>query len=151
MATTFDLCFAAERRRLHSYSALTFVSYFLPYLEIRSILLLKSHLHMLCFINLSTYFWMAFPAICAHFLSFFFQILLDWPWWLVSSINCDWVFLQIYLQVYVLKRPYVDEFLQKMGELFECVLFTASLAKVWIKAFSILFLKPLRLVPEISA
>jgi len=34
------------------------------------------------------------------------------------------------LQVYVLKRPYVDEYLQKMGELFECVLFTASLAKV---------------------
>ena len=32
-------------------------------------------------------------------------------------------------QVYVLKRPYVDEFLAKMGELFECVLFTASLAK----------------------
>ncbi|KAL3855480.1 hypothetical protein ACJMK2_014691 [Sinanodonta woodiana] len=32
-------------------------------------------------------------------------------------------------QVYVLKRPFVDEFLQKMGELFECVLFTASLAK----------------------
>ncbi|XP_077997976.1 carboxy-terminal domain RNA polymerase II polypeptide A small phosphatase 1-like isoform X2 [Glandiceps talaboti] len=32
-------------------------------------------------------------------------------------------------QVYVLKRPYVDEFLQKMGELFECVLFTASLSK----------------------
>jgi hypothetical protein len=33
-------------------------------------------------------------------------------------------------QVYVLKRPYVDEFLQRMGELYECVLFTASLAKV---------------------
>lgn len=33
-------------------------------------------------------------------------------------------------QVYVLKRPYVDDFLQKMGELYECVLFTASLAKV---------------------
>ena len=33
-------------------------------------------------------------------------------------------------QVYVLKRPYVDEFLIKVGELFECVLFTASLAKV---------------------
>lgn len=32
-------------------------------------------------------------------------------------------------QVYVLKRPYVDEFLKKMGELYECVLFTASLAK----------------------
>lgn len=37
-------------------------------------------------------------------------------------------------QVYVLKRPHVDEFLQKMGELFECVLFTASLAKVRLKA-----------------
>lgn len=34
------------------------------------------------------------------------------------------------LQVYVLKRPHVDEFLQRMGQLFECVLFTASLAKV---------------------
>ena len=33
-------------------------------------------------------------------------------------------------QVYVLKRPHVDEFLRKVGELFECVLFTASLAKV---------------------
>jgi len=32
-------------------------------------------------------------------------------------------------QVYVLKRPNVDEFLQKMGELYECILFTASLAK----------------------
>jgi len=32
-------------------------------------------------------------------------------------------------QVYVLKRPFVDEFLKRMGELFECVLFTASLAK----------------------
>ncbi|CAD6184416.1 unnamed protein product [Caenorhabditis auriculariae] len=32
-------------------------------------------------------------------------------------------------QVYVLKRPYVDEFLAKVGEKFECVLFTASLAK----------------------
>lgn len=33
-------------------------------------------------------------------------------------------------QVYVLKRPYTDEFLEKIGSLFECVLFTASLAKV---------------------
>lgn len=32
-------------------------------------------------------------------------------------------------QVYVLKRPHVDEFLQRMGELYECILFTASLAK----------------------
>lgn len=39
--------------------------------------------------------------------------------------NCTPVF-----QVYVLKRPHVDEFLKRMGELFECVLFTASLAKV---------------------
>ncbi|KAK3569072.1 hypothetical protein QTP86_021520 [Hemibagrus guttatus] len=33
------------------------------------------------------------------------------------------------ISVYVLKRPHVDEFLKRMGELFECVLFTASLAK----------------------
>jgi len=32
-------------------------------------------------------------------------------------------------QVYVLKRPFVDLFLSKMGEMFECILFTASLAK----------------------
>ncbi|CAF0979840.1 unnamed protein product [Rotaria sordida] len=32
-------------------------------------------------------------------------------------------------QVYVTKRPHVDEFLRRVGELFECVLFTASLAK----------------------
>ncbi|XP_067909565.1 CTD (carboxy-terminal domain, RNA polymerase II, polypeptide A) small phosphatase-like a [Heterodontus francisci] len=35
----------------------------------------------------------------------------------------------LHSQVYVLKRPHVDLFLQKMGQLFECVLFTASLAK----------------------
>lgn len=36
-------------------------------------------------------------------------------------------------QVYVLKRPHVDEFLKKIGEMFECILFTASLAKVrWV-------------------
>uniref|UniRef100_A0A8C5PHW2 Mitochondrial import inner membrane translocase subunit TIM50 n=1 Tax=Leptobrachium leishanense TaxID=445787 RepID=A0A8C5PHW2_9ANUR len=38
-------------------------------------------------------------------------------------------------QVYVLKRPHVDEFLRRMGEMFECVLFTASLAKVRATAF----------------
>lgn len=32
-------------------------------------------------------------------------------------------------KVYVLKRPHVDEFLKRMGQIFECVLFTASLAK----------------------
>jgi RNA polymerase II subunit A small phosphatase-like protein len=29
----------------------------------------------------------------------------------------------------VTKRPHVDEFLRRVGELYECVLFTASLAK----------------------
>ncbi|CAF1534376.1 unnamed protein product [Adineta ricciae] len=33
-------------------------------------------------------------------------------------------------QVYVTKRPHVDEFLRRVGELYECILFTASLAKV---------------------
>lgn len=32
-------------------------------------------------------------------------------------------------QVYVTKRPHCDEFLKRMGEMFECILFTASLAK----------------------
>jgi len=32
-------------------------------------------------------------------------------------------------QVYVLKRPHTDTFLERVGHLFECVLFTASLAK----------------------
>ena len=35
-------------------------------------------------------------------------------------------------QVYVLKRPHCDEFLRRMGEMFECILFTASLAKVCV-------------------
>lgn len=34
--------------------------------------------------------------------------------------------------VYVLKRPHVDLFLQRVGELFEVVLFTASLSKVGV-------------------
>lgn len=46
-------------------------------------------------------------------------------------------------QVYVLKRPHVDEFLQRMGQLFECVLFTASLAKVR-PAFCVLHPAPSR-------
>ena len=32
--------------------------------------------------------------------------------------------------VYVIKRPGVDNFLKKMGEIFEVVVFTASLSKV---------------------
>ncbi|CAJ0760165.1 9119_t:CDS:2, partial [Entrophospora sp. SA101] len=32
--------------------------------------------------------------------------------------------------VYVIKRPGVDQFLKKMGELYEIVVFTASLSKV---------------------
>lgn len=32
--------------------------------------------------------------------------------------------------VYVIKRPGVDTFLKKMGEIYEVVIFTASLSKV---------------------
>ena len=35
-----------------------------------------------------------------------------------------------YHNVYVLKRPGVDEFMRKMGEIYEVVIFTASLSKV---------------------
>ena len=49
-------------------------------------------------------------------------------WYNILGSYC----MYLLFQVYVLKRPYVDEFLKKMGELFECVLFTASLAKVGI-------------------
>ena len=35
-----------------------------------------------------------------------------------------------YHNVYVLKRPGVDEFMRKMGEIYEIVVFTASLSKV---------------------
>ena len=49
----------------------------------------------------------------------------------LTLCHCNFVNLIFFIsQVYVLKRPHVDEFLQRMGELFECVLFTASLAKV---------------------
>jgi RNA polymerase II subunit A small phosphatase-like protein len=33
--------------------------------------------------------------------------------------------------VYVIKRPGVDNFLKKMGEIYEVVVFTASLSKVY--------------------
>eukprot|EP00042_Codosiga_hollandica_P024967 m.108176 g.108176 ORF g.108176 m.108176 type:complete len:224 (+) comp51725_c0_seq2:102-773(+) len=36
-------------------------------------------------------------------------------------------------QVYVAKRPHVDKFLKRMGDLFEVVIFTASLAKARIR------------------
>jgi len=50
-----------------------------------------------------------------------------------KPVECDFIVHveiedQIY-QVYVAKRPYVDEFLKRCGELFETVVFTASLAK----------------------
>ncbi|XP_015272839.1 PREDICTED: carboxy-terminal domain RNA polymerase II polypeptide A small phosphatase 2 [Gekko japonicus] len=44
-------------------------------------------------------------------------------------IDLDETLVHSSFKVYVLKRPFVDEFLRRMGELFECVLFTASLAK----------------------
>ncbi|XP_068603926.1 CTD (carboxy-terminal domain, RNA polymerase II, polypeptide A) small phosphatase-like a isoform X2 [Brachionichthys hirsutus] len=44
-------------------------------------------------------------------------------------IDLDETLVHSSFKVYVLKRPHVDEFLQRMGALFECVLFTASLAK----------------------
>ncbi|XP_067890875.1 carboxy-terminal domain RNA polymerase II polypeptide A small phosphatase 1-like isoform X2 [Heterodontus francisci] len=44
-------------------------------------------------------------------------------------IDLDETLVHSSFKVYVLKRPYVDEFLKRMGELFECVLFTASLSK----------------------
>lgn len=34
--------------------------------------------------------------------------------------------------VYVIKRPGVDNFLKKMGEIYEIVVFTASLSKVGV-------------------
>ena len=37
---------------------------------------------------------------------------------------------------YVLKRPGVDEFLRRMGEIYEVVVFTASLSKVIFNAHS---------------
>ncbi|MEQ2205503.1 hypothetical protein XENOCAPTIV_001019 [Xenoophorus captivus] len=50
-------------------------------------------------------------------------------------IDLDETLVHSSFKVYVLKRPHVDEFLQKMGELFECVLFTASLAKVPVQSW----------------
>lgn len=41
-----------------------------------------------------------------------------------------------YHNVYVLKRPGVDEFMRKMGEKYEIVVFTASLAKVKLHVFN---------------
>lgn len=41
--------------------------------------------------------------------------------------------------VYVIKRPGVDNFLKKMGEIYEVVVFTASLSKVRIARWYSLF------------
>jgi RNA polymerase II subunit A small phosphatase-like protein len=37
-----------------------------------------------------------------------------------------------YHNVYVIKRPGVDEFMRRVGELYEVVVFTASVSKVWL-------------------
>lgn len=39
--------------------------------------------------------------------------------------------------VYVLKRPGVDDFMQRMGEIYEIVVFTASLATVSKQFFKV--------------
>lgn len=41
-----------------------------------------------------------------------------------------------YHNVYVIKRPGVDAFMKKMGELYEVVVFTASVSKVGLHAAS---------------
>ena len=58
-----------------------------------------------------------------------FEIRTEWVWTVLNGalLTTTNMFRP---QVYVLKRPHVDEFLKRMGELFECVLFTASLSKV---------------------
>lgn len=35
--------------------------------------------------------------------------------------------------VYVIKRPGVDQFMKRVGELYEVVVFTASVSKVWME------------------
>ncbi|CAF0787278.1 unnamed protein product [Didymodactylos carnosus] len=44
-------------------------------------------------------------------------------------IDLDETLVHSSFKVYVTKRPHVDEFLQRVGELYECILFTASLSK----------------------
>lgn len=41
-----------------------------------------------------------------------------------------------YHNVYVIKRPGVDQFMKRVGELYEVVVFTASVSKVSISASS---------------
>lgn len=42
-----------------------------------------------------------------------------------------------YHNVYVLKRPGVDEFMRRMGQVYEIVVFTASLSKVLFVCYSV--------------
>lgn len=47
-------------------------------------------------------------------------------------VYCEFAFFFIVrkvLDVYVLKRPFLDEFMEKIGPKFEVIVFTASLAK----------------------
>jgi len=50
--------------------------------------------------------------------------------------------------VYVIKRPGVDNFLKKMGELYEVVVFTASLSKVFFSL--LLFDTDTKLAPHFT-
>ena len=52
--------------------------------------------------------------------------------------------------VYVIKRPGVDNFLKKMGEIFEIVVFTASLSKVSQKPALTFYTFRLNAIPPIQ-
>ena len=46
-----------------------------------------------------------------------------------------------YHNVYVIKRPGVDQFMKRVGELYEVVVFTASVSKVGTPAVCVFYLK----------
>jgi len=78
------------------------------------------------FLNSLSNFLSAFSLLSSDFLSFLF---------LLQAIqNADFI-VPVEIEgtthsVFVIKRPGVDEFMRKMGEIYEVVVFTASLSKV---------------------
>lgn len=63
---------------------------------------------------------------CVHAYSLPLQLIPQCDYVVPVEIEWQWH------NVYVIKRPGVDQFLKKMGELFEIVVFTASLSKVCV-------------------